>query len=312
MVKANCFDDRPGKSTGMLNSSGVKMMILKETLDLLKILYRKKGFEPPRLVRIGLKPGWTTVVGTEKLCGTAFRFSGHHDVYQMAELDLVVLKTLVGESLMDIAGRYINSDIIQMRSIAIAAMSALSQPFLTVEALAQRGFQVKPDQDHMRDVVKPDDIVTLIGYGGMVQNVLGRCKELHIADMRSPLSLLSVLIGEEIEYVPKSLTLHGADEDEALLGRSDVAIITASSLVNGTFDDLLRYSAPARIKCLYGPSASIIPDVLIEYGVDFVMSHCIINPDHFIESLFNDANMESSIRNYQTYQVMSAIKGDLP
>jgi len=271
---------------------------------MLKTFYEKKKLGTPRLVRIGLKPGWTTIVGTEKLCGTAFRFSGPHNVYQMAEPDLIALKALVGESLMDIAGKHINSDIIQMRSIAVASMSALSQPFLTGESLAERGFQAAPDRNQIRDMIKSDDIVTLIGYGGMIQNVLGRCKELHIADMRPVQSLLTMLIGEEIEYEPKSLTVHGADEDEALLGSSDVVIITASSLVNGTFDDLISYAAPARIKCLYGPSASIIPDVLFNHGANFIMSHYISNPDKFVESLANDANMESSLRIHQTFQVI--------
>jgi uncharacterized protein (DUF4213/DUF364 family) len=286
------------------------MTILEETFDLLKTLYKNMGFEPAQLVRVGLKSGWTTVVGTGKLCGTAFRFSGSHNVYQLTEPDVEALETLVGQSLMDIIAKYINSDFIQKRSVAVAAMSALSQPFLTGESLVLRGFRVEDDRDYMRDILKPDDVVTLIGYSGMTQNILGRCKELHIADMRPVQSLPAMLMREEVKDNHEPVFIHGADEDETLLNRSDVVVITASTLVNGTFDDLMHYAAPARIKCLYGASASIIPDALIKHGVSFIMSHHVRNPDKFIESMDSDTNMEQSIRNYQSYQVMSAAKGD--
>jgi uncharacterized protein len=199
----------------------------------------------------------------------------------------------------------------QMRSIAVASMSALSQPFLTAESLVERGFQVEDDRDYLYGILKPDDVVTLIGYGGMTQNILGRCKELHIADMRPVESLPPILMKENVKDNHEPVFIHGADEDEALLNRSDVVvIITASTLVNGSFDDLIRYAALARIKCLYGASASIIPDVLIKHGVSFIMSHHVTKPDKFIESMDSDANMEQSIRDYQSYQVMSAAKGD--
>jgi len=286
-------------------------MIIDETLDLLKTFYIKKGLEPSQLVQIGLKTGWTTVVGTGKLCGTAFKFSGPHNVYRTTEPDIQVIDKLAGKSLMNIADEYLNSDIIQMRSIAVAAMSALSQPFLAPESLAERGFQVEDDRDYLYGILKPDDVVTLIGYGGMTQNILGRCKELHIADMRPAHLLPSMLMREDVKDRHEPVFIHGPDEDEALLNKSDVVVITASSLVNGTLDDLIRYAASARIKCLYGASASLIPDILIRKGINFIMSHYVKNPDKFIESMGSDINMEQSIRNYQSYQVMSAAKGDL-
>jgi uncharacterized protein len=286
-------------------------MILEETLDLLKTLYKQKGFESARLVSIGLKSGWTTIAGTGKLCGTAFRFSGSHNVYQLTEPDIEALDTLVGQSLMDIATRYLSSDFIQKRSIAVAAISALSQPFLTAESLAQRGFQAEDNRDYLWNVLKPDDIVTLIGYGGMTQNIVGRCKELHIADMRPPESLPGMLIREDVKDKHGPVFIHGANKDESLLHSSDVAVITASTLVNGTIDSLIGYASTARIKYLYGASASVLPDVLIEHGVNYIASHYVNNPDKFIESMLNNENMEQSIRNHQTYQVMSSVKGGL-
>ena len=45
--------------------------------------------------------------------------------------------------------------------------------------------------------------------------------------------------------------------------KSDIVMITASALVNGTFDKLIGYSKNARIRGLYG-LAAVISDVLFE------------------------------------------------
>jgi uncharacterized protein (DUF4213/DUF364 family) len=210
---------------------------------------------------------------------------------------------------MDVVDESIGSDLIPLRSVAVAAVSALSQRFLTVDSLTERGLGIWDDQSLLETIITPQDVVTLIGYGGMVQNVLGRCKELHVADMRPRESLLTTMIGEEIEYEPKRLTFHEPEDDEAILRKSDVVIITASSLINKTFDDLIHYASHARVKGLYGPSASIIPDVLFERGVDFIMSHYVSNPQKFIDSIVNDMNMESALRKFQKYQVVLPAKG---
>jgi uncharacterized protein len=163
---------------------------------------------------------------------------------------------------------------------------------------------VKTDRDVLAEAIRPDDVVTLIGYGGMVENLIGKCRELHVADMRPEESLRTTIIGEVIEFVPALVTLHGPEEDEAVLGRTDVAIITASSLVNGTIEDLLRYASRARVVGLYGPSASVIPDVYFENGVDFVMSHHISDPELFVAALTTEGNMELAIRKHQWYQTV--------
>jgi uncharacterized protein (DUF4213/DUF364 family) len=57
-------------------------------------------------------------------------------------------------------------------------------------------------------------------------------------------------------------------EDEAMPDRHDVAIFTASSLVNGTNGDLPCYSSKARSIGLYGPSVSTVSDCLFRHVVD--------------------------------------------
>ena len=285
-----------------------EMTVLEKTFHWLERLYEREGLDAGKLDTIGLKPGWTVVKGGNGLCGTAFRFTGPHKVYEGNEADPEAMKRFVGKGLMEAAAENLHSSLIPLRSLAVASLSALSQPLLTPEALMKRGIRIWDGPDYVEAAIRPEDIVTLIGYGGMVQNVLGRCKELHVADMRPPETLLTTIIGETVRLEPSQVRLHGAEDDEALLGRSDVVIVTGSTLVNGTIDELLRCAASARSVGLYGPSASIIPDVLFEEGVDFVLSHRVLDPERFVEALMNDMNMESALRKYQRYQTMLSVK----
>jgi uncharacterized protein (DUF4213/DUF364 family) len=280
------------------------MTVLEKTFQRLQSLYERERIEPGKLDTIGLKPGWTVVVGRNGLCGTSFRFSGPHKAYEGNEADPETMRRFVGKSLMEAVAENMRSPLIPMKSLAVAALSALSQPFLTPEALAKRSIRIWDGPDYLEAIVRPEDVVALVGYGGMVQNLLGRCKELHVADMRPAQALLTTIIGRTVRLEPSPVKLHGPEDDEALLEASDVAIITASSLVNGTIDDLLRYAARARSVGLYGPSASIIPDVLLEEGADFILSHRVQDPKRFVESLKNDMDMESGLRKYQSYQTI--------
>jgi uncharacterized protein (DUF4213/DUF364 family) len=278
--------------------------ILFETLGKLASLYESRGIVPGVISKIGLKPQWSVIIGTHGQCGMAINFTGIHRVQEIPKPDLGLIKALVSRNLFEVAGEKVASENILMKSVGVAALSALSQPLLTSDALAERGFKVWPSPNFLERVVRPTDVVTLVGFGGMGQRLVGICKELHVTDMRHRESFLTTIVGREIEYGPKVLSVHEAGENEALLGRSDVALITASALINGTFGDLLRYAASARAIGVYGPSASFIPDVLFDKGIHFVMSHHVQDPARFEYDMENATDMESALRSHQRHQTI--------
>jgi len=52
---------------------------------------------------------------------------------------------------------------------------------------------------------------------------------------------------------------------------TDILICTGTSLINNTLEKILEtYGDNAKFKCLIGPTASMIPDILFNYGVDLV------------------------------------------
>jgi uncharacterized protein (DUF4213/DUF364 family) len=156
----------------------------------------------------------------------------------------------------------------------------------------------------MAELIRPTDVVTVVGYGGLVRTLVGKCKEIHVTEMRPRETFVTTVIGKTVDYGPKVLSIHGERENEFVLSRSDVAIITGSSLVNGTFSELLSYSRRARSVGLYGPSACIIPDVLFERGADFILSHRIRDTERFRYDMVNDVDMETALKAYQQPQVI--------
>ncbi len=273
----------------------IPINILREILDRLRALYTGGNPESGILKKIGMKSGWTLLIGTGGQCGMAINFTGAHHLYDHPEIDIEDLKPLIGKRLIDIADEFLESENVRLRSLGMAAMNALSQPFISPGSLSKRGLRAVEDPGYMREIVRKEDTVTLIGYGGMARKLSEMCRELHVTDMR-PLSLLrTAIIGDEIEYGPNIFFLHEAGDNEIVLGKSDVVIITASSLLNNTFHDLMEYASKARYIGLYGPSASLIPDVFFEKGIHFVLSHRVTDPARFEFSMANDMNMESGL-----------------
>jgi uncharacterized protein len=278
--------------------------ILQETLARLKTLYKQEGLQPVHLVKIGIKPQWNVVIGTHGNCGMAINFTGVHQVHGDQDMELTKLQSLVGKDLFEVAASLLRTGTLQGRSIGAAAMSSLSQPLLTSQSLAKRGLVMREGMTDIATLVRPGDVVSLVGYGGIVTRLVGKCREIHVTDMRPLKTLRTTIIGERIEYGPREVSIHGAEENKAVLGRSDVVFVTASTLVNDTFGEVMSYADKARLVGLYGPTGSMIPDVLFERGADFVMTFSATDPKKFEHDMMNDLDMERSAKDSQRQQFM--------
>jgi len=283
--------------------------ILKETLARLRDLYAKSGLKPGALLKAAVKQGWNVVIGSDGQCGMAMNFTGCADAFGEPQLDLAALQASIGKSLFDVASDRMDSKSWQERSIGVAAISALSQPFLTPISIRERGFEISPEDTDFASCLQPDDIAVIVGYGGAVQRSLGKCKELHVLDMRPKELFLGTLITERgIESTPSEVTVHPAQDNQNVLGRATIITITGSALVNGTLEELLHYAKNARLISVYGASAGFIPDVLFERGVHMVHSSRITDPEAFDYSVIYDMNMESVMQRTQQFQTVLKIE----
>lgn len=281
---------------------------LELTLERLQKLYDKTAIPPGRLSRIAIKLRWITVLGSNNECGIATNLSGVHDSAHGDRTGTIKFLNLVGTPLVEIADRGIHATDVQERAIGIAALSALSQQFLGSSAIRERGFLARswmPGDKLVQQypvltrLVTKKDIVAIVGYGDEVRNLRGRCRELHVTDMQMPEIFETVIIEKGITYGPRDFIVHAEKENEKVLSAADVVIINASTIVNGMFEDLLKYAEKARLVGVFGPCGSLIPDVFFERGIDFFTSFRIVDPVRFSDDMLNDYDMEFSLRNTQ-------------
>jgi uncharacterized protein (DUF4213/DUF364 family) len=273
--------------------------ILLPTLERLDSLYTSTaGVHAGHMRALVVKPGWNVVLGTEGQHGAAMSFGG----WEGSTLDTEKVRTWVGMPLFDVARLALRCASWHERSVGVAALSALSQPFLTPNALDARGISVAGG-DFLHHL-KQEDCVALVGFGGWVSRLRGRCREVHVTDLRPRREFQAMVVADAITYSPDWVHVHGPEDNAEVLRRADAVAITGSALVNGTMVDLLEYSRRARLVCLYGASAAFIPDVLFERGVDLVQAHRVSDPNAFEDGMLNEMNLEATIQRTQTFQTL--------
>ncbi len=281
--------------------------ILELTLERLLKLYEENEVCPGRLIRLAINSRWNTVLGTNGECGMAVNYT----VIPGADRDRAEnaqFLNLIGKPLFEIADMGIHSPDTQKRSIGIAALNALSQQFLGSSSIRNRGFLAQcwiPGDKLVRQfptisrLVTKNDSVAVIGYEHEVRGLRGKCRELHVTDTRPEETFKTMIFDKSIMYGPKAIIVHSGKESEQVLNAADVVFITASTLVNGTFENLIKYTVKARLVGLYGFGGALIPDAFFESGIDFITSFRITDPVRFSDDMINDHDMDYSIRTTQ-------------
>ncbi len=69
------------------------------------------------------------------------------------------------------------------------------------------------------------------------------------------------------------------DQESEVLPECDVVILSATSLLNQTFDTLLTQSAGAREMCVMGPSTPLVPELFHERGVTLLAGRRFTDAD---------------------------------
>ncbi|KUO78239.1 MAG: hypothetical protein APF81_25135 [Desulfosporosinus sp. BRH_c37] len=175
---------------------------LQRAFALIREMYRDKAIVPGKLRKIGFGNKWNYVLAEKDQIGLAFNFTADHAVYgQVDDLEQFInLRPYIGKNLFEFIEYLLLQKKLQMRSLCLAALNALSHPLTSLSSLKERGIPVSLNERY--DFIKSEDIVTVIGYGGVVNQIYGRCKELHVSDMRPKHTLFTLTM-----FPPADLTI---------------------------------------------------------------------------------------------------------
>jgi len=199
-------------------------------------------------VRIGL--GYTAVQLDNGRCGLAYTL---RDDIQEGCCVINTAGTLAGRPASELAAWVKSLDSIHA-AVGLATLNALVEKPL--DAVETDLLTLLP--------VGPDDVIGMVGYfGPLVEPLRKRCRALHILE-RHP--------GAESGLLPES----AAGE---VLPRCQIAILSATTLLNRTLDGLLQLCRNAREVAILGPSTPLLPEVFATRGATLLSGVHVIDPE---------------------------------
>jgi uncharacterized protein (DUF4213/DUF364 family) len=198
-----------------------------------------------RDVRVG--PFWT-VVWTERGAGLA---STQRDAH-----------TPHGHSLIRWAG-----DLMEHSARQLAELLQSKSPMEAALGMAAANALLEVDEATLTDRNASEEIIQR-GEGKRVV-VVGHFP--FIPRVRRAVGHLDVL---EIDPGPEEL--HTATASE-VMPQADVVAITGTSLVNKTFDSLIKHCRPDAFVLMLGPTSPLSP-ILFDYGVDLIAGTRVVDP----------------------------------
>jgi uncharacterized protein (DUF4213/DUF364 family) len=197
---------------------------------------KSAGLHKAADIRIGL--GYTAVLLEDGRCGLAYTL--HEKEYESCCV-MPDAGSLAGRKVLELMPWMKSSDTTAC-AVGLATLNAIITPPATT---------VESDILDMLPV-GPEDAVGMIGYfGPLVETIKKRASALHIFE-RKP--------DPDYGILPEA-----AAKD--LLPKCQVVIMSATTLLNHTIDDLLDLSKTAREIAVLGPSTPFLPEIFSRYGV---------------------------------------------
>ncbi|MBD3193640.1 MAG: hypothetical protein GF317_01190 [Candidatus Lokiarchaeota archaeon] len=234
-------------------------MIIEKTIDLIHQIYRNYKISKPTISKVVLGLGYSCVellpYGYEPILGVAYTLPS-----------LITSQTC---SKIDFAGNLTDRKAIELlewaketpsikKVIGIAVMNALSQHILKI-----KNPYVKINEN-LIDYLKLDEKKKVLFIGSilpLIKSVLEFTKNIIVVEKSHAKPNKS----KNVDFKSDLAQLNEVDYN------CDVLICTGTTLINDTIFSILdKFRKKSRFIALIGPTASMIPDILFDYGVDLV------------------------------------------
>jgi uncharacterized protein len=123
--------------------------------------------------------------------------------------------------------------------------------------------------------IRPADKVVLVGAFVPFLRALKQRRQPFIVLEQNPATLKA----DEMPF------FRPTDEARTVIPAADVVLITGSTLVNDTLEDLLALRKPGARVTVVGPTVGLLPDAFLRRGADILGSVRITEPDAFLDVL---------------------------
>ncbi len=256
-------------------------MILEKTVELINRIYKNHEILPPKISRVVIGIGFS---------GVEIAAYSYSPILGLAR----TFPSVINEpscSKIDFAGKLTEKSHVELMQWSIGPLSLKKIiGIATLNAVSQHVLKImNPYKKIKEDLIDYLNIdggtrVTFVGaIKPMIQNVSKRTNEITIIDnnLLEPQSFKNYTIKNHINEL----------KEEEL--STDILFCTGSALINNTLEEILAlFKRKARYFVVIGPSASLIPEILFQYGVDMVGGMKIMDSDATIRVLQEGGGMK--------------------
>jgi uncharacterized protein (DUF4213/DUF364 family) len=240
-------------------------MILNETFELFRTKYADQ-FMSTTIKRVNIGIMFTAVQLSSGYCGVAST-----DLGMVANCTKTKNKDfgefspgkIAGRKLIDLFSFNGGSKILDI--VKLAALNAVS-----AELIENANYKIITDKDPI-DLVElnSNKTVCIVGaFHSYMKNIAETLAKLIVLELNED----AIPVEYKKFYVP-------AAKAGEVFPEADVIIITGSTLVNNTLDEMLDIIPPDKQVIIVGPTASLIPDVLFKKGINIIGSTRILDAD---------------------------------
>ncbi len=160
------------------------------------------------------------------------------------------------------------------RAIGIAVMNALSNTVWEEEGYS--GYTITKNVDPMDDYIFPEGGKAVV-VGALVP---------YLRMFKTQKRDFSILEKDTSTLKPDELARHVPDERAPeVVSQADLLIITGTTLINDTLEELLATAKTGADIIVVGPTASMLPEAFIERGVLSIGGVMVTKPDELLDIL---------------------------
>ncbi|MEW6104507.1 MAG: DUF364 domain-containing protein [bacterium] len=200
--------------------------------------------------------------------------------------DVSFIKDLLNLNAYDVIDKLRSlEDSVFINSLMTSITSALSYKLMNDrDALKKEGYDAEvyvapklPLLDPPK-FVKSSDVVAMVGFHMMATPLCAEVAKVVYVSELMDLKQLSII---DFNAEESNIKIFPANKNEEVLSGADVVYITGETIVNGTVNELLKFSKNARTRIIYGPSSAFYPKVLFKRGVDISLPMIFPNTPDF-------------------------------
>jgi uncharacterized protein len=180
---------------------------------------------------------------------------------------------LRGRPALDLAREALGDNGIR-RAVGIAAMNALADTCWRCRPHPDTELRFGIDAFDATEM-RPSDRVVVVGAFVPFLRELKRRRQPYLVLEQDPATLKA----DELPF------FRPAEEAARVVPDADVLLITGTTLINDTLEDLLRWAKPNARVTMVGPTVSLLPDAFLRRGADILGTIRITDPDAFLDML---------------------------